>query len=148
MIKLSAVGQIQECLIGLDPTDPAVTAVNCDRIASRFDVCVITAVFRSRTTDITNVFDLDSVPDLWELADVTLLDNGTSAGAHHRQIHHQSQALNISDPGGRAVVSPAEVLGVLQPLSTSCPKPPTRGQHLLRLLHLTDQGGLLLSELP
>ena len=79
MIKLIGVGQVEEGLIGLDPTDPAVTAVNCDRITPRFDVCVITAIFRRCAAYITHVFDLDSVPDLRQLVDVPLLDDGTSA---------------------------------------------------------------------
>ena len=104
MIELIAVGQIEKGLIGLDPTDPAVTTVNGHCVATNLDVTVVTAIFRRCAAYITNVFDLDSVPDLRQLVDVPLLDDGTSAGAHHRQIHHQSQTLDVGHPGGRAVV--------------------------------------------
>ena len=138
MVELIAIGQVEEGLIGLDPTDPAVTAVNCDRVTPRFDVCVITAIFRRCAAYITHVFDLDSVPDLRQLVDVPLLDDGTSARAHHRQIHHQSQALDVGHPGGRAVVRATEIFGVFEPLSAACPKPATRRQHLLCLLHFAN----------
>ena len=109
---------------------------------------MLTSIIWSTAAYIANVLELDPVANDGKLFDMPLFNHGTSAGTHHRQVHHEGQRLPVGHTGAGAVVSTTEVLLLFQPLCAPSPQPATRGEHLTVLLHLTDEGRLFFCEVP